>query len=317
LRGRGVRDNTIKKYTEFLEELQEFQDDNGLKGSAPDEKDDLIARWITNQFAEGEESFRGSYMIAAVAWKEPRYGKWGSDKLPLARQCLASWKTLSPGLTRLPFASGLVDGLAMQVHLIGGWRMAAEPILQRIFYLRPGEASRLRSRHLIPPGPHGILTSPKWSIILHEAELGIPSKTAEYDESLVLDLARDQWFGSVLRRLKEETHRDDFIFPAKSGVRAEAVKEAGRRLGVDAVPYRFRHSGASIDFSTGARPITGVRHRGRWRSEASVRRYEKGGRITQSWDALSPAVQQYCVASSRILADVLLGRRGPLRLRDT
>jgi len=309
LRKRGVRDSTATKYNEFLEEFDAFIWDNGLETNFPGEMDECVTHWMADQFADGIESFRGSYMLAAIAWRDPRYSRWGPWKLPFARQTLAAWKTLSPGHSRLPMPEGLVAGLAMHVCAKHSWVMAAEILMNRIFYLRPGEASRLRGRHLIPPGPGGGLAPAQWSIVLHEQESQVPSKTLEFDETLLLDLPRDAWFGAVLRRLKVGSHPDDFVFPAKSSARAAALREAGHALSVEAVPYKMRHSGASIDFSSAVRPLEGVRHRGRWRCPASVRRYEKGGRLTQAWAVLPPDVQNYCIEAVKGLPDVLIGRK--------
>ena len=39
--------------------------------------------------------------------------------------------------------------------------------------------------------------------------------------------------------------------------------------------YRLRHGGASADFAMGHRDLLGIKRRGRWRNDDSLRRYEK------------------------------------------
>ena len=55
------------------------------------------------------------------------------------------------------------------------------------------------------------------------------------------------------------------------------------------VLYQLRHGGASHELATGRREITALAKRGRWGSMASVRRYEKGGRLTELVSRLTPA----------------------------
>lgn len=45
--------------------------------------------------------------------------------------------------------------------------------------------------------------------------------------------------------------------------------------------YQLRHGGASHELLTGFRDVPGPMKRGRWKTLASVRRYEKGGRVHQ------------------------------------
>ena len=42
-------------------------------------------------------------------------------------------------------------------------------------------------------------------------------------------------------------------------------------------PYRLRHGGASRDFARKLRSLESIQQRGRWKSQSSLRRYQKGG----------------------------------------
>ena len=78
------------------------------------------------------------------------------------------------------------------------------------------------------------------------------------------------------------------------------------------VLYQIRHAGASNDFSGGLRSLSEIKRRGRWKTDASVRRYEKGGRVTEQLLALRPGVQRHAIACLVQIPDVLSGRRPPL-----
>ncbi|CAK0844651.1 unnamed protein product, partial [Prorocentrum cordatum] len=62
---------------------------------------------------------------------------------------------------------------------------------------------------------------------------------------------------------------------------ARSFKLAGSRrlLQKPPPPCILRHAGASRDFAEQRRTLAGARRRGRWRTDASARRHEKGGRL--------------------------------------
>ena len=49
------------------------------------------------------------------------------------------------------------------------------------------------------------------------------------------------------------------------------------------VPYQARHSAASEDVELRRRSLAEVKRRGNWRSDKSVHRYEKHGRLAMTW----------------------------------
>ena len=83
---------------------------------------------------------------------------------------------------------------------------------------------------------------------------------------------------------------------------------------LEMVPYLMRHSGASIDRATDVRDQVETTKRGRWAAARSVRRYEKRGRLNETWRTLSTAQQAYCEACARNLERIVLfGDAGPPR----
>ena len=84
-------------------------------------------------------------------------------------------------------------------------------------------------------------------------------------------------------------------------------RKACRALGVDAVPYQARHSGASEDRARGRRRQDEVQKRGRWSSIRSVMRYEKGGLLQQSALQLSSELRVYLQACEARLGEIILG----------
>ena len=55
--------------------------------------------------------------------------------------------------------------------------------------------------------------------------------------------------------------------------------------------YKLRHGGPSHDIAAVLRSLATVKKRGRWGTDASVRRYEKGARLAEQMDKLTPEVR--------------------------
>ena len=72
-------------------------------------------------------------------------------------------------------------------------------------------------------------------------------------------------------------------------------------------PYSVRHGGASSDALWRTRSLIEIQKRGRWRSEKSVRRYEKHSRLlTKLSDATRKYGQPVMSRMSRLLCDAML-----------
>ena len=76
---------------------------------------------------------------------------------------------------------------------------------------------------------------------------------------------------------------------------------------IEAHPYTLRHGGASDDALKRRRSFQGIQDRGRWRTEASVRRYKKHARVMKEAERLPKATREYGLAVERSLGPILLG----------
>ncbi|CAK0857017.1 unnamed protein product [Prorocentrum cordatum] len=282
-----------------------------LAPEAAAELDCSLAEWMLGQYLEGVDHWRGVQMLAALQWSDPRLGRDGGARLPGARQSLRGWKVLTPPLTRLPLPEEVVAALACELVSMGLWEVAACVVLSMVFYMRPGEWGRVRVKHAIAPRASGSQALRQWALVLHprDGEEARPSKTAEFDESLVLDLTCDLWLGGVLRSLTAAKPPDAALFSFSVEEFAEIFRRAVRRLGLEPAPMPclLRHAGASRDFVNGLRPLSEVKRRGRWKTDASVRRYEKGGRLSEQFAKLPPALQKHALRCHSVLPEVLLG----------
>ena len=58
-------------------------------------------------------------------------------------------------------------------------------------------------------------------------------------------------------------------------------------------PYCLRHGGASHDMLTKERSLQEIKNRGRWRSDAPLRRYQKAARALQQEQRMDQNMREY------------------------
>ena len=125
-----------------------------------------------------------------------------------------------------------------------------------------------------------------------------------------LDSKRLDFLDPVLRMLSKKPG-DESLFGYDYPSFTKVFQTAARRIGLKLVPYLCRHSGASIDRSKKLRSQEEVQKRGRWSQLASVRRYEKHGRLNETWKSLSDAQRLYFETCADELENALLHGRLP------
>ena len=176
-------------------------------------------------------------------------------------------------------------------------------------YLRPSEALALRSFQLLSPvvGERG--TASGWVILVHAAELGRPGKTGEFDTSVPLDLERQKLLSRPLERLKKVTSSQDLVFPFSYVHFADQFKKGLQHLGLGHLkmsPYCCRHGGASQDRAEKLRSVEAVAKRGGWRSFASIRRYEKHGRLNLVLQSMPEETRTKAKLQEKTLSSILV-----------
>ena len=165
---------------------------------------------------------------------------------------------------------------------------------------------------LIPPLSHGHAQHRAWCIVLHPQELEARSKTGKFDESMRLDLEMYDFLKPIFTFLKQTKRPEEKILSLDYRRWAALFPRAvlDLRLEVLGPPtlYMLRHAGASLDVARGARTLQEVQKRGRWDSFASVRRYEKAGRVTELLGRLSEDVQRLACRCSLKIGEILFGQ---------
>ena len=73
------------------------------------------------------------------------------------------------------------------------------------------------------------------------------------------------------------------------------------------MPHQLRHAGPSFDYAERLLDLPSIQLRGRWLTEASVRRYQKSGRLNEQVQELPLATRRYCEESFANIKGITLG----------
>ena len=125
-----------------------------------------------------------------------------------------------------------------------------------------------------------------------------PSKTNTFDDTITFDDCLieprvKELFGKqvlLARQSGWKTLWGPLSYTAYARLIRSAV--AGLKLPYQVTPHMFRHGGASEDYLRGLRSLEAIQIRGRWDAFASVRRYQKSGRLLRMVQALPAHLRQ-------------------------
>lgn len=143
--------------------------------------------------------------------------------------------------------------------------------------------------------------------MLSPIENEVAGKTGVFDESI---LVNDPRLWKALARLRRNRlpKQDLWDFPVEYEL--HVWKQTIAQLGIDQLQpcrYAMRHGGASADLTTKARTVEAVKRRGRWRSDASLRRYAKESRVLSQLAKVDSSVLRLGESVEEKLEDLLLG----------
>ncbi|CAK0838915.1 unnamed protein product [Prorocentrum cordatum] len=266
------------------------------------ELDGQLVEYMNEEFLKGVKALRGEKLLAGLMFFHPDFGRLGGLHLPRSLRCLKGWKKLSPSRSRKPLVFAIWAALAVELCRLGAPLVGAMVLIMVECYLRPGEMLSLTSDSFLAPAEHAVQI---WVVWLFP-EAGVArSKVGSADDTIPCDSGRCPWMCHIFKALKDrQSSRPllDLSYPQFLCL----FRRAATNIGVDVVPYQGRHSGASLDRATGRRFLEEVQKRGRWAAMSSVKRYEKSGRLNESWEKLSDASKAHCAAAANLLQEVLL-----------
>ena len=307
---------TEQDYTETYQEVNQFACSwPDFSWDFPSTADSMLVGLFDDRAMDGVHAGWSGKVFSSIGYFRPEYSGVMRAMLPRAKAAQAGWKKLTPNRSRLPIPFKLAAALFHTLLTMGRLESGLIILLCFSLYLRPSEPHRLKCSQVIPPAK-GVSGSRHVTIVLNPFEDGRASKTHEYDESLLVDSPLLPALGKALLKHARGRPLGDPLFKVQQEEVARDLRDASLRLRVPAalevVMYKFRHGGASTDFALKHRPLAEVKLRGRWKSDASLRRYEKGGRLAEQLFRLGDPLRIHALRCARCVNAVLSGSASPL-----
>ncbi len=139
----------------------------------------------------------------------------------------------------------------------------------------------------------------------------MPGKTGLFDEAIPLDDEVCTQLHEFWGMLVQGRPRNAYLWPDDGPTTTLEFNSAARELQLDDIqPCRYgaRHGGASEDLTTHRRTPLGVKRRGRWATDSSLRRYGKETRLLAELAKVHPEVLRYGREIDANLVPILHGR---------
>jgi hypothetical protein len=302
----AVRPQTTVDYLRRVRLFSAFVTENKLVPSS--ELDSVIVTWFDMLFQRGCHSADGAKFMAALAHIWPALKPKAA--LPRAWRAITGWRKLRPTFSRAPLPFKALLGIMGAAVWQGRHEEALAFLLAFACYLRPGELLQLTVDAVVPPvtGPGG---SPFWSLILGDRRGSRPAKSGEFDESVIFDWEEFEWVGTMLQALRERRAVGP-LWSFDAPLLTTALTDAARLAHVDILSpqlYSLRHGGASHDAVSHRRSLLSIKRRGRWKSDSSVRNYEKAASALREAHRMPPSAQVYARRVEAGLGEMMLGCR--------
>eukprot|EP00933_Yihiella_yeosuensis_P058885 TRINITY_DN59656_c0_g1_i1.p2 TRINITY_DN59656_c0_g1~~TRINITY_DN59656_c0_g1_i1.p2 ORF type:complete len:186 (+),score=21.79 TRINITY_DN59656_c0_g1_i1:54-611(+) len=152
-------------------------------------------------------------------------------------------------------------------------------------YLRPSECLRTSTDDVLQP-TNKMKT---WGVIIGTPDQ--PAKDTEIDDSVFAGGKKWEWLAYALESLWKATPANSLLFADLSLASFEhCMRKTMQKLGLEDLsltPYTARHGSASLDHYANTMSLREIQRRGRWKSQASVARYNKSGKLQRQVNKLT------------------------------
>ena len=256
----------------------------------------IILNFLDHLFWGGEPHGVGEKLVAAMKHFYPELSNKPHLKARL-QNGLTGWGKRSPEASHSPLpVSGvfaIIGAMLHQSHFLS----ACFVLIQFLGYLRPGELQGLTVGQLLPPVASSG-ASRHWCLLLSPIASANPrpTKSGEYEESVVFDLKEFEWLDWAVFKPLKDRPADSPLIPLSATELLDQWKQAIAALGMDKLEvsrYSMRHSGASWDLLQRNRSISDIKHRGRWASDSSMKRYLKIAKVSDMGQRIGQPVLSY------------------------
>ncbi|CAK0813206.1 unnamed protein product [Prorocentrum cordatum] len=271
------------------------------------EVDASVARQLQELFDQGENLSKGEKLVAGLEHFLPEFGRHGGLHLSRCYRALKGWRRRCPPRSRRPLAFSIWAAIIWELCRANFWNMGVYTLFMLVTYMRPSEPLKLLQGDLLAPA-HGLSAS--WICFAFRQGRGAASKTCATDESIDLSCRWAPYLTTVVAALRAGDPKAK-VFNFKYSSYTRQFKIACKKLGLTAVPYQARHSGASIDAAMKYRTRAEIKSRGRWKAGKSALRYDSKAKIVESVDKLSASLASHVHRCELQLGPLLCGQIDP------
>ena len=308
----AVTKNVDRNYLALVEKLESHLAELGVDVDTSDDQtiDKEIVKYMNKLWLKGVKAHTGNHLLAGWIHKFAEFSKAGRRSIPRSWRALKGWRRLTPTRSRKAFPLGVWAAVAFVMVRRGRRRMAIFVLMLVSTYARPSSLLCMMKAGLTRPTAGA---TAHWTLLMHPEEELVPSKTGEFDLSVVLD---SQWMKTWISPVCEGLllTEGDELWDFKYDSVAAEMRQISAVLGTEITLYQARHSGPSIDRALQLRPMTDVKKRGNWRSWKSVGRYEKSARLAVSMKKLTPEIKTFAAECERHLGAFMSGQAVDIHL---
>lgn len=245
----------------------------------------------------GYTSSDGVYTVVGWMALHPSYSRHGLLSLVRSHRALKGWRRLEPPRSRIGVTIFVVSAVAAELIRRRRPDMAVWIMISHLGYLRPSSNMALRRRCLVTPKAGAC---DFWSLLLNSWEYKLVSKPGTTDDAVLLDGTDYAWLAPKYREMIQGDPNEKLWTFTYFGLVKE-ILAAASAIGINLVPYQLRHSGSSWERLRNERSLQEVQTRGRWRSFASVTRYEKVSRLLSEYDKIPVGMREWMEDGHRFL----------------
>lgn len=273
----------------------------GLRTSTSSQVDHALTVFFNQSFEEGLDISEAQKAFAAVQEAFPVVGRQGLSR---SRRSLKGWKNLDPGQSRTPLAWPFISLLALTMMQLGEVRCALCILTMFTTYIRPCEALKLLKRDVVRSTDLGV----SWALNVNTSEEAQQSKVGLQDEAMLLDNKMLDYLGPALGVLAQGlpfTTLFEMQYPQLHRTWHATLAHLGLPMET-ADLYQLRHSGASWDRLKKVRSLLEIKLRGRWSSDASLKRYESHAKVAQLYEKLPDSIKKRADSSPQLLKEMVI-----------
>jgi hypothetical protein len=256
------------------------------------ELDTAIVDFFDEMWWKGHPVEDGTKSLAALRYFLPQVDrKHGGEALPRASRALAGWVKRAPRMSRPPFPLQALMLVILDLVARGMTEPALMLALLFTCYLRPNELNR-RIDDVVRPVKAAGAAMQYWCLRLFPQELGVSSKTGDFDQAVALDLPHLQWLAPLLHLFTIRKSPMAKLFTTTVAQLREHFRQSVKRMDLEALLpdlYGLRHGGISHDVAKRLRGPSDIRRRARWSSDLQFRRYAKSVRLQVQLNLMTDA----------------------------